>query len=73
MRDLRKYAKQTDTRLVVGFILILLIVGEGLIYVFYGAGGAMMGLLCLVGGLAPLLLIALALWVIDWIARRGQD
>lgn len=71
--DLRKYAQQTNARLVAGFVLILLIVGEGLIYVFYGAGGALMGLLCLAGGLAPLLLIALALWGIDWISRRGQD
>ncbi len=71
--DLRKYAQQTNARLVAGFVLILLVVGEGLIYVFYGAGGALMGLLCLAGGLAPLLLIALALWGIDWISRRGQD
>lgn len=72
-RDLRKYSQQTNVRLLAGFILLLLIVGEGLIYVFYGAGGALMGLLCLAGGLAPLLLIALALWAIDWFVRRGEE
>ena len=71
--DLRNYSQQTNIRLVIGFILILLIVGEGLIYIFYGAGGALMGLLCLAGGLAPLLLIALVLWGIEWLAKRGQD
>lgn len=71
--DLRKYSQQTNFRLVIGFILILLIVGEGLIYIFYGAGGALMGLLCLAGGLAPLLIIALVLWGIEWLAKRGQD
>ena len=71
--DLRNYSQQTNIRLVIGFILILLIVGEGLIYIFYGAGGALMGLLCLAGGLAPLLIIALVLWGIEWLAKRGQD
>lgn len=68
-RDLRKYSQQTNVRLVVGFILILLVVGEGLIYVFYGVGGALMGLLCLAGGVVPLLLIALVLWGIEWFLR----
>ena len=71
--DLRKYANQTNVRLVAGFIFILLFVGEGLIFIFYGIGGALMGLLCLAGALIPLLLIVLVLWGLDWLAHRGQE
>ena len=69
-RDLRQYSKQTNTRLIVGGILILFLVGDGLIYVFYGRAAAVLGLACLMAGLSPLLLIWLALLGIEWIARR---
>jgi hypothetical protein len=68
-RDLRQYARQTNVRLVIGFILLLLVVGDGLIYLFYGRGAAIMGLICILGGLAPMILILLVLWFIDWIVR----
>jgi TM2 domain-containing membrane protein YozV len=71
-RDLRQYAKQTNLRLVAGFLLLLFIVGDGLIYIFYGRNAALMGLLCLVAGLSPLVLIMLAVWLIDWIARSNK-
>jgi hypothetical protein len=67
--DLRQYARQTNVRLVIGFILLLLVVGDGLIYLFYGRGAAIMGLICILGGLAPMILILLVLWFIDWIVR----
>ena len=70
-RDLRRYAKQTNFRLIVGFTLLLFIVGDGLIYLIYGLGAALMGLLCLVGVSVPLALIVLALWIIDWVAKQG--
>jgi hypothetical protein len=72
-RDLRQYARQTNVRLVVGFILLLFIVGDGLIFIFIGKGAALMGLVCLGGVALPLLLIVLALWLIDWIARRNNQ
>jgi hypothetical protein len=72
MRDLRRYARQTNTRLFFGFLLILLIVGLGLIGIIYGPQGALFGLVCLAAGLAPLLLIWLALLLIEWIARRAN-
>ncbi|OGO32438.1 MAG: hypothetical protein A2136_11280 [Chloroflexi bacterium RBG_16_54_11] len=72
IRDLRKYARQTNFRLIVGFILVLFIIGDGLIYLFYGRSAAIMGLICLVTGLSPIILILGALWVIDWIARQGN-
>ncbi len=41
-RDLRKYASQTNFRLVVGGLLLLFIIGDGLIYYFYGKGAAVL-------------------------------
>lgn len=70
--DLRDYARQTNVRLVVGAALILFIVGDGLIYVIYGPYAALMGLLCLLGGLAPLVLIGLVLWLMDWVVKRAN-
>ena len=71
-RDLRQYARQTNFRLVVGFFLVLFIIGDGLIYLFIGREAAIMGLICLVAGIAPIILILLALWIIDWIVRRNN-
>jgi hypothetical protein len=71
-RDLRKYTQQTNFRLIVGALLILFIVGVGLIYWIYGSGAAVMGLLCLLAGLAPILLIVLSLLVLDWIQKRAN-
>ena len=71
-RDLRQYARQTNFRLVVGFFLVLFIIGNGLIYMFLGREAAIMGLICLVAGIAPIILILLALWIIDWIVRRNN-
>jgi len=68
-RDLRDYARQTNIRLLVGFILLLLLVGDGLIYLIYGQGAAVFGLLCILAGLSPLLLIYLVLVIIDRIAN----
>jgi hypothetical protein len=73
MRDLRRYARQTNARLFAGFLVLLVGVGDGLIYVVYGREAALLGLVCIVIGLAPLLLIALALWGIDWLTRRARD
>ena len=71
-RDLRQYAKQTNIRLIIGFILVLLIIGDGLILFFYGKGAAIMGIICIIAALLPVVLIILALWMIDWIARRND-
>ena len=71
-RDLRKYAKQTNLRLIIGFLLVLLFIGDGLIFLFYGQGAAVMGIVCLLAGLSPVILIVGALWLIDWIVRRNN-
>lgn len=72
-RDLRRYARQTNVRLIVGGLLLLFVVGDGLIYIFYGRSAALMGLLCLGLGLAPLFLIGLALWAVELAARWGRS
>jgi hypothetical protein len=71
-RDLRRYARQTNTRLILGGILLLFVVGDGLIYLIYGRGPALMGLVCLAAGLSPLLLIWLVLSVLEWIVGRAD-
>jgi uncharacterized SAM-binding protein YcdF (DUF218 family) len=73
IRDLRRYAQQTYAHLILGGILLLFIVGDGLIYFFYGRGAAILGFACLVAGLAPLALIWLALAIMDWIVRRADQ
>jgi hypothetical protein len=72
-RDLRKYGRQTHVRLAIGGLVLLFVVGEGLIYLIYGAGAALIGLLCLLGGLFPVILIVLVMIVLDWIAKRANS
>jgi hypothetical protein len=70
--DLRKYARETNFRLAVGAILLLFILGDGLIYLIFGAGPAVFGLICLGAGLVPVLLIIGGLWVMEWVVRRAN-
>lgn len=70
MSDLRHYSRQTRIRLIVGFFLILTVVGTGLIYLIYGGNAAFAGLTCILVGMVPILLIGLALWVIGFIVKR---
>jgi hypothetical protein len=72
-RDLRRYAQQTTTRLVVGFVIILFVAGIGLIYLIYGPESALMGMLCLVIGLAPLVLIFISLWILNFIVKKANE
>jgi hypothetical protein len=71
-RDLRKYARQTNTRLIAGALLVLFVVGDGLIYFIYGKAAALMGLLCLLAGLIPVGLTVLVLLLLDWIRKRAD-
>jgi hypothetical protein len=58
--------------LAVGAFLLLFVVGLGLIWAVYGQGAAGMGLLCLLAGLAPVILIAAVFLVIDWIVKSAR-
>ena len=71
-RDLRKYATQTNVRLIVGATLLLLIVGLGLIWLIYGGGGASLGFFCLMAALAPVVLIVLVFYAIEWILKNAR-
>ena len=71
-RDLRAFSRQTNVRLLVGFIILLFVVGDGLIYLFYGRASAIMGMVCLGAGVAPLLLIFLVLKGMEWIVERAR-
>ena len=70
--DLRKYTEQTNIRLGIGAVLLLLVIGTALIWFIYGFGAAMMGLLCLLGALVPIALIFLSLQVLDLINKRAN-
>ena len=73
-RDVRSYMKDTNMRLVVGAVVLLFIVGDGLIWLIYGFGAAMMGILCMLGAFVPIGLILLLLNLSDWILKRaGRD
>lgn len=72
-RDLRKYAKQTNLRLLVGFFIVLVVVGGGLIYLIYGKGAVISGLVCMGAGLAPLVLIWLVMALIDRVVRKINE
>jgi hypothetical protein len=71
-RDLRKYAKDTNVRLVIGALVFLFIVGPVLIGLIYGLGAGVTALLCLLAGLVPIGLIFLALGLSDWILKRAN-
>ena len=72
-RDLRKYARQTNVRIIAGALLVLFVVGDGLIYIFLGGSGpALMGILCLLVGMVPVGLTLLVLALFDWIRKRAD-
>jgi magnesium-transporting ATPase (P-type) len=72
-RDLRKYARQTNVRLSIGFAIIIFLIGDGLIYYFYGREAAIMGALCILVGLVPLLLVFLIFLAMDLVLRFLQN
>ncbi len=69
-KDLREYAKSTQTRLIAGFLLLVFIVGDGLIFILYGKGAGLAGLICLMGALLPIVLIVFFLWLADRIVDK---
>jgi hypothetical protein len=71
-RDLRKYASQTTFQLIIGALLVLFIVGDGLIYFIYGKSAALMGILCLLAGMIPVVLIVFILLLFEWIRKRAD-
>jgi uncharacterized membrane protein len=71
-RDLRKYMKDTNVRILIGAFLLLFVIGVGLIWAIYGLGAAVSGFLCLLGAFVPIGLIFLVLYGMDWIVKRAN-
>jgi len=71
-RDLREYTKNTRARLVIGFLALVFLVGDGLIFVFYGKEAGLLGLVCLFGALIPVLLVVILLSVADRVVKKNQ-
>lgn len=61
--DLRRYARQTRFQLVLGFLMLLFVVGDGLIYLIYGREAAVLGLVCLASGFIPVIGIEFFFWL----------
>jgi len=71
-RDLRKYASQTNVQLIVGGLVMLFVVGLGLIALVYGTNAALMGFLCMLGGMVPIGLVALVMFGLDVIVKKSN-
>ena len=71
-RDLRRYARSTNVRLVAGGMALILVVGGGLIWAFYGPQALMSALLCFGAFALPVALIAALLWCMGWIVRKER-
>ena len=72
-RDLRRYSQQTNIRLLVGFFILLVLVGVGLIYLFMGRNAAVMGLVCIGLALAPAILIWGLLAAMGWLVKKERE
>jgi len=70
--DLRKYAAQTNFRLVLWFFLILVFVGLGLVWLIYGRNAALFGFFCLLGAGIPIGLIAIVIFGMDVFVKRSE-
>ena len=68
--DLRRHRAITDRNLLIGFFVILFVVGLGLIYLFFGGGAALGGLLCLAALAALAGLLAFIMWGLGKIGER---
>jgi len=73
MRDLRKYARQTTFRLIVGAVVLVMVAGVGFTWLIYGKGAALTALLCIAAGLLPVVLILGLFVLINWILRKHNE
>jgi hypothetical protein len=65
-----RFIRTTEGQLVLGFFVILYVVGGALIWRFYGLGGAIAGWLCITGGVLFFLLLYGIVSLIGWWANR---
>jgi len=72
-RNLRSYTRGTTAHLIIGGAVLLVLVGNGLIWLLYGGMAALQSLICMGTFLIPIGLIALALTFMEWIVRKNRD
>jgi len=59
--------------MVIGGLAIIVIIGEGLIYLFLGRESAIFGLVCILLVLSPVVIIAAILWLLEkWVKSVGD-
>lgn len=68
--DPGRFVRSTEGQLVIGFFVILYVVGGALIWYFYGPGGAIAGWLCITGGMFFFLLLYGLVSLAGWWANR---
>lgn len=68
--DPARFVRSTEGQLVIGFFVILYGIGGGLIWYFYGLGGAIAGWLCITGGMLFFLLLYGLVSLAGWWADR---
>jgi hypothetical protein len=71
--NLRQHRQRTERNLVIGGLLILLVVGGGLIWFFNGSGAALLGVVCIGGGIVLLGGVFLVLKLFEILGRLGDD
>lgn len=70
--DSRAYQRQLERELIVGGLVIGLIVGVGLIYLFWGQSAAVTSLICFGGFVAVIAVVWGFLQMITWLGERGE-
>jgi hypothetical protein len=64
---------RTNLALILGGLLLVLVGGNLLVWLLYGPGTALQSLACMMVLLIPVGLIAVILWLMDWVVRRERD
>lgn len=70
--DLRRYRRQTDRRLLVAVLVMLVVVGSVLIGLIYGWRSIFSALLCLLPGAVIIVLLWLFLYGIERLTADGD-
>ena len=65
-----RFVRTIEGQLVIGFFVILYVVGGALIWYYYGLGGAIAGWLCITGGLFFFMLLYGLVSLAGWWANR---
>jgi hypothetical protein len=74
--DLRRHRTETDRNLLIGFFVMLVLAGGGLILLFYGGWEAATALLCFIGAAGLVGLVFLVMFgmgrLSEWLDNRDD-